>query len=36
MGANQLPHTMNDLLYLGITAVFFIVAGLYVHGCENL
>jgi hypothetical protein len=27
---------MNDLLYLGITAVFFIVAGLYVHGCENL
>jgi len=27
---------MNDLLYLGITAVFFIVAGLYVHGCESL
>ena len=30
------PPIMIDLLYLGLTVVFFILAGLYVHGCENL
>lgn len=30
------PSNMTDLLYLGITASFFIISGLYAHGCETL
>jgi hypothetical protein len=29
-------ETMNDLLYIGIIAVFFIVSAAYVRGCESL
>lgn len=28
--------TMNDLIYIGITVLFFLVGGLYVRGCEKL
>ncbi len=28
--------TMNDLIYLGLTAAFFIGSALYVRFCENL
>ena len=32
----QPPVTMNDLIYLGITAAFFIGSALYVRFCANL
>ena len=28
--------TMTDLIYIGITVVFFVVSGLYVRFCEKL
>lgn len=36
MQVQQYPPIMIDLLYLGITAVFFIAAGLYAGACETL
>jgi len=27
---------MNDLIFLGITAAFFIISGLYANGCATL
>ena len=36
-GAGQYPpFTMHDLIYLGITAAFFIGSALYVRFCGNL
>jgi hypothetical protein len=36
MGVDQHPHTMIDLIYLGITVAFFVISGLYANGCETL
>jgi hypothetical protein len=36
MAVDQHPHTMNDLIYLGITVAFFVISGLYANGCETL
>ena len=36
MTAETHSPAMIDLLFLGITAVFFIAAGLYAHACETL
>lgn len=36
MQVQQHPPIMIDLLYLALTAVFFIAAGLYANGCETL
>jgi len=27
---------MTDLIYIGVTVLFFVVSGLYVRFCENL
>jgi hypothetical protein len=27
---------MTDLIYIGVTVLFFVVCGLYVRGCEKL
>jgi len=36
VAAEQPPHTMTDLIYLGITVAFFVIGGLYANGCETL
>lgn len=36
LAVDTIHHAMNDLIYLGITAVFFMICGLYARGCETL
>jgi hypothetical protein len=36
VAAEQHHHTITDLIYLGITAAFFVIGGLYANGCETL
>ena len=36
VAVEQHPHTMTDLIYLGVTVAFFVIGGLYANGCETL
>lgn len=36
MGVDQHPHTMNDLIYLFLVVVFFVISVAYANGCETL
>ncbi len=35
-GGQTSYHAMNDIIYIGLTLVFFIVSALYVRFCEQL
>jgi hypothetical protein len=36
LGVTQRKTYMTDLIYIGITVLFFVVSGLYVRFCEKL
>ena len=36
LGGQYHSKAMNDLIYIGITAAFFIIGALYVRFCEQL
>lgn len=35
-GASNLGEMMDDLIYLAVTVIFFLLAFVYVRGCEKL
>jgi hypothetical protein len=35
-GRNKNPSPMTDIIYLGLLLAFFVLSGLYAHGCETL
>jgi hypothetical protein len=36
LDVTQCEKLMNDLIYIGVTVLFFVVSGLYVRFCEKL
>jgi hypothetical protein len=36
LDATQYEKSMMDLIYIGITVLFFVISGLYVRFCEKL